>query len=558
MEFVVGIALVIVVLIIIGLLLRRRLYVSVDRLESWKVDIINRNVAEELSRMKELNLIGETLESFNKWTERWEAIVTEDLQDVEALLLQSEGFADRYKFSSAKESLAETEAKLTKLEEDLNAILTQLDELLTAEESSRKRVEEIKPIIEVMNEELTNNEELYGRGLLKFKSEFDKINNELVTYDKFVENGEYYQAKEIVNLVNDKIESVQKELEEYPDIYEKCKYKLPKELEELKEGIEEMKSEGYPVESLGYEKEIKNHQLELLICVKTIEEKELESSKETIPKIEESIQNMYDSLEAEVEGRKYIETELPLFKENLRELEEAFAHTHNEVLTLKEAYYFAQEDLNKIHTLDKEIEELKTKEVEVTKHLEEKTKGLSELKVELADGFVKLEQLNNDHQIFDEHIHMLRKDEIEAREKLDLLKNRLDDMSKKLKMNNLPGVPDFIWKKIDVANNERKKVVSKLSESPLDMKAIQSTLSNAEESIHSAEEQVDLIIEQAHLTERVIQYANRYRSSHPEVAESLIESEQLFRSYEYELALETAASAVELVEPGALKNIEAQ
>ena len=51
---------------------------------------------------------------------------------------------------------------------------------------------------------------------------------------------------------------------------------------------------------------------------------------------------------------------------------------------------------------------------------------------------------------------------------------------------------------------------------------------------------------------------NRYRSSNAELASSLDESEKLFRNSEYELALETAAAAIESVEPGALKKIEEQ
>ncbi|WP_010099199.1 septation ring formation regulator EzrA, partial [Ornithinibacillus scapharcae] len=47
-----------------------------------------------------------------------------------------------------------------------------------------------------------------------------------------------------------------------------------------------------------------------------------------------------------------------------------------------------------------------------------------------------------------------------------------------------------------------------------------------------------------------------YRSKFPLLAARLAEAEGLFRSYNYEVALEQAASALEEVEPGALKRIE--
>src|SRR5690625_7214541 len=95
MEYVIGIILVIIVIIIAGLLLRKRLYDSVDYYESWKLDIMNRNVAQELSKVKELNLQGETKNNFEQWKDQWETILNDDLADVEELLYDTEHAADR-------------------------------------------------------------------------------------------------------------------------------------------------------------------------------------------------------------------------------------------------------------------------------------------------------------------------------------------------------------------------------------------------------------------------------------------------------------------------------
>ncbi len=81
-------------------------------------------------------------------------------------------------------------------------------------------------------------------------------------------------------------------------------------------------------------------------------------------------------------------------------------------------------------------------------------------------------------------------------------------------------------------------------------------LSEAKAAVNEVTEQTDAMLDQARLTEQVIQYANRYRSQDPALAAKLGEAERLFRSYDYELALEQAAKAVEEVEPGSLKRIE--
>lgn len=558
MEYIVGAVLIVIIAIIIALVLRRRLYNMIDRLESLKVDIMNRNIAAELSRMKELNLTGETLESFNKWKDRWELILTEDLANVEVQLFDAEAYADRYKFSSSREELNKIEEKINEIEVELESIITQLNELLETEEASRKGVEELRPAINKMVEALIENEELYGRGILRFQIEFEELTNGLITYDDLVENGEYHQAKEVVEQVNKELKRVQVELEEYPELYKKCKFDLPKELNELIKGVRVMKADGYPVEHLGFEEKIKKHQKDLLTSVRTMEKKDLESSKEVIPEIQSNIEEMYDALEKEVEAREFLEIQLPTFKDSLDKFGEEFIQTQNEVIVLKEAYRFAADDLEKIKKLERSFEELQTQKASLAKQNEEKSKVLSKLGTQLEGGINQLEQLKIDHQIFSEHIQMLRKDEIEARDHLQKLRQELVIASRKLRTNNLPGVPEFIWKRISDAEAENEKVIVELSKTPLDIKTIQDALANAETSVNVAKEEIKIIIEQAYLTERVIQYANRYRSSNASLASKLVESEKSFRDSEYELALETAAAAIESVEPGALKKIEEQ
>src|SRR5699024_11839608 len=159
--------------------------------------------------------------------------------------------------------------------------------------------------------------------------------------------------------------------------------------------------------------------------------------------------------------------------------------------------------------------------------------------IQLDDSLNKHAQVESNHKTFSEHIKMLRKEEIEARNQLESLKQEIKAASRRLKMNNLPGITNFIWEKLNEAKVSNEKVIDELSKTPLDMKAIQETLANAEATENATQEDINVIIEQAYITQRVIQYANRYRRYNPELARSLDESEKLYRNSEYELALQT-------------------
>src|SRR5690625_5930739 len=112
-------------------------------------------------------------------------------------------------------------------------------------------------------------------------------------------------------------------------------------------------------------------------------------------------------------------------------------------------------------------------------------------------------------------MNRLRKDELESREILETLQAKLHETERKLQTSNLPGVPEFIWERVETSYKDITKVNEALEYQPLDISQVQHALNHAEKTIEQLEEEAQLVIEQCYLTEQVIQYANRYRSQYP-------------------------------------------
>ncbi len=54
MIYIIIAILLIIIILITGLIFRKRMYDEVDRQESWKLDIMNRNVAGQIARIKKI------------------------------------------------------------------------------------------------------------------------------------------------------------------------------------------------------------------------------------------------------------------------------------------------------------------------------------------------------------------------------------------------------------------------------------------------------------------------------------------------------------------------
>lgn len=556
MEYIIGIVLVVIALIIISLIMRKRIYDLVDRLEGWKLDVMNRNVSAQLTRIKALNLSGETQDRFESWKERWDYILSKSLPDIEEYLFDAEEAADRFRFSTAKKILRKTEQSLQTIEKDIDKILVELDALVESEESSRKEVENIQPAIKQLRKKIAQNRFQYGKAELRFEVEIDELAEMLDHYHELVDLGNYTEAKELVDSLKERLDLLTVEMEEFPEIYRACKQDIPAQIDDLYAGIREMKEEGFRIEHLGFENELQGYQQRLLDSVMALEKGTSTEASTLIKEVEDRIQEMYQLLEKEAIAKNYMETQVPSYQKSVEEIAASFEETKSEVDSLKQTYYFDDQDMEKYLSLEKSIAQLQKIINEVVEGLEEDDMPHSELRTQLETGFNQLEELYEKHHDFKVNIYNMRKDEIEAKEKLADIREQINETNRKIKKSNIPGVPNFIWNSMDEALEKSNHVLKTLEKSPLDIAEVQRSLTAAKSAVDLLVEQTEIMVDQARLTEQVIQYANRYRSKYPLLAAKLLEAENLFRSYEYEVALEQAAKALEEVEPGSLKRIE--
>lgn len=555
-AYIIGFILVIIVLIILGLILRKRVYDEVDRLEVWKMDIMNRRVTTELQRVKALNLSGETQQKFETWKETWDRILTRDLPDIEEFLLDAEESADRFRMPSAKKNLLAVEKTLTGIELMIEEMYAELDDLLDSEKQSRKEVMEVQPKIKELRNLLLQNRHLYGNAEQRFEKEINEQQDLLEHFYSMIDEGNYYEARQIVNTLRDNLTVLFEKIEDFPIIYKKCKREVPDQIHQLLSGIKEMKEEGYRIEHHNLEKELTTYQKQLTEQVLVLEKKDVTDLHFLLQSIEERISEIYLLLEKEAQAKTYVEKHITYFETLIKEVVTDFDATNEEVTNLQQTYYLEESDLELYANLEKWIHQLERQYQQVNNAIEVDKETYVSLRDQIETSYQDLKKLQESHQEFKDQVRTIRKDEIEAKKSIRVLKRELFDTTRKIQKSNLPGIPSFVWNLLDEATERSDQVIEKLAKQPLDMGEVSHALKEAETAVRGVIEQTNGLIEQAYLVELVIQYSNRYRSKYPLLAAKLTEAENFFRDFAYEEALDTASQALEDVEPNALRRLE--
>jgi septation ring formation regulator len=555
MELTIALIIVVVGLIIYGFYSRKQIYKEVDRLEAMKMELMHMPVAEEISKVKELNMTGETEELFERWREQWDDIVTAELPKVDELLFETEEAADKYRFKKAKLSLVHIQESLDETKVNIQKILDELQNLIGSEQSNRHDSETLEQFYREVKKKLLAHRYTYGKAEENLDQALTEIKERFNSFEEETDNGNYLQARDIVLSIQQDLTTINEYLEEIPKILTDCQTALPSQLEEVGEGYEEMCSQGYVLDHLQVKEtaDVLSHDLKWI--VEQVEDLNIEEARLRLTEVNQTIDQLYDSLEKEVYAYHAIHKESANVAFLLKQLQDRNKGLKEETLFVQQSYQLNEQDVAAYHKTDRELKRLSNLYYSVANKIAEHNLAYTVIQEELDEVSIHLKHVQNQQQSYIEILQTLRKDELAAKEQIQELRKQLLEAKRLIQKGNLPGVPVEYKERVEGAKHSLQEVMTKLEDKPLNISMVNELLEQAVETVQLTFQETEEMLKEAFLVEQVIQYGNRYRSRYPFVSQSLQEAEELFRKYHYHAALEQAAGALEQVEPGAVERL---
>jgi septation ring formation regulator len=555
MEFVIGTFILIIIMVTIGFLMKRKKYQVVDQLDKRKIEIMNRPVADELKKVKKLNMTGQTEELFERWRQTWDEIITTELPAIDEKLIDAESCIDKYRFRKAQEIMRQIEESLDSAEEKIDNLLQELNELVGSEEKNRRDMEEIKEKYRSARKRLLAHRHTYGKTAPILEIKLDSLSSQFDQFEELTAEGNYLEARELVLNLKEEMADLLHKMERIPVLIPECTSLLPSQLDELEEGYKEMEEQGYILNHLQLDKEIARIRKELDLYKDLIAKTEIQEVEDSLNETRENIDLLYELLEKEVKAKHDIIQNNNQTFELLQKLKKNNRKLKEETQIVQESYHLVDEQIDVPKKFDKELSLLEKRYEIVSSKIFAKQSAYSLLNDDLMEIRKSIESLQEEQERFAEFLGNLRKDELAARDKLEELRKMIHESHRKVAKSNVPGLPDSYKSLMEDASERINEVIQCLQMKPLNMNQVQDKLELAVEAVEVLNQKTDELIEQVFLAEKVIQYGNRYRSQYPNVREKLIEAEKAFRNYEFSEALEQAAAAVEKVDPQFLKKL---
>ena len=547
---------VLIILTTIAFLFRRKHIQEIGRLEKEKLQIQHKPILEEMTKVKQLNMTGETEEKFERWRTEWTEVMDVHMPKIDSLLFDVEDMVDRFRFRKATGTEKEIQEQIRFCDHKMNAILKELNELVGSEEKNRIEIEKLKEQHRAARKTVLAHQHSFGMTASPLEKELESFNPKFKEYDELTANGNYLQAREIVISLAAQGERLFMLIHETPSLLTELQNRIPASLRELRMGTKEMEDQSYYLQHLELPRQMQDIESEIKEMLAKMAELQIEAVQQQTNEINDRIDSFYDALENEVNARHYVDENYMHVADLLTDMTELATETSAEASYVQQSYrldekeaQIPQQSLKKMNGIVKRFEVL-------TARLEDQGSAYSSLSTELQQIYEELEQIAEEQESFTNRLKNLRIDENNVRTKLNELSRKLQNADRMLHRGNIPGIPDEMEARLEEADEQIYIVTQSLQEVPLNMKLVDSYLDNAAKAVNDVSGKVEELLENVMLIEWIIQYGNRFRASNPEVHTRLLDAEESFRQFRYAKALEEAATAVEEVEPGAMKRIE--
>ncbi|WP_216828956.1 septation ring formation regulator EzrA [Alkalihalobacterium elongatum] len=534
---------------------RKSLYKQVDQLEEWKLDILNRPITEEIAKVKGLTMSGETEQKFETWRKEWDGIVDVVLPDIEEDLFDVEELANKYRFNKAKQKNLLIEEKLKEVEDQLRAMLDDIDILVQSAEQNRTEIGDVKKLYQDLKKRFSSHRTSFGRAADLLEKRIEGIYEKFASFDEATKSGNYIQAREVLVIITDEITAEKLVMEAIPKFLVQLQTNIPGELKNLYFGMKDMEEAGFDLSHFNFEKDIqtiKEASEDLIVAVHSLE---LEGMDEKINEHIKKVDSIYDALEVEATSKQTVQAYLEQIAEKFIRTDEKIEDLNEDAKLVQQSYRVAEEQLKNHQKINKQLKELTTQLSVIEDAALKNTQSFTTLQAMVEIFNSEYEQLEEALEASRIALDTLRKDELKAKETLKELKFKLLEGKRMVQKSNIPGLPSYINSELEEGEEKLLAAIEKLQEIPLDLNGVIHIVEQAAIAVNNVYTLIEETVEKSKIAERLIQYGNRYRRKSEETNTQLSEAEMAFRSFYYDDAIELASTAIQKYEPNILEEL---
>lgn len=548
---IVSIVIILIIAYVACLIVRKRNDNLLVALEERKEELFNLPVNEEVEAVKALHLIGQSQVSFREWNQKWVDLSLNSFADIENHIFEAEGYNNAFRFVSAKNAIDSIESQIDLIEEDIASIRHGLMELKEQEEKNSGRVKHALNLFDSLQEAVRENPDSYGETLPELEKQLKNIEVEFSEFVMLNSSGDPIEASEILDKTEEHMIALNQIMDRIPSLIERVTKDFPEQLEDLESGYRKLVEQNYLFTEANIESQFQNIRVSIRENTALIVSFDLDAAEAENEGIQAKIDHLYKVFNREIEANKEavkISKNLPKFLEHVVQNTQLL---DEESQRLNTTYLLADSKLSRINQLKARLESIEIVVTESVEDIENPQVAYSILEERLDHSLASLKEIEEEQLVLADYLKSQELSESTARKKATLYINKLHTLKRYMEKRNLPGIPAEFLTNFFRTSDHVEALIAELDYKRINIEVVNRLLENATYDMNQLEELAYLIVQNATLTEQLLQYSNRYRSFDESVQKAFNRSLSIFeKDFDYQAAFEEISFALETVEPG--------
>lgn len=520
-----------------------------SNLEKEKNQILSAPILNELSKAESLAKDEKTKIKYEDWEKRFDKIRNDDIPEITEMLVNADEYLQDKNYKKLRPYLADIELRIYKLREKTNKLLDEIKEITLSEEKNRDRIVKLKSDYRVIKSDYEKDREAYAEVGPAINLEFENIEKRFADFEVAMTKKDYDEINYIVKGIDEMVEHISYVIKEVPAILIMCNELIPNKINDISNIYNSMIKRNFQLDYLNVEYNIKETNKK----IKDIKDRVKVLNLEDVVFELKTIISYYDSLYADFEkeklARSKFDEDLKSFKLKLSRSEKVIKKLVDEIDDISSNYDLTKEDIDRIKMIDKEIKSIRASFNNLIDCDRNHSFPYSKLSKELEYLIIKLSKID-DNLSYDMHtIGTMKDDEKRAREQLDNIKDLLKKARNRIRLYNIPVIPNKYFVELKDASDAIKEINKELNKKPINIDTLNIRVDTARDLSFKVFNTTNDLLKNTMMAEETIVYGNRYRNLREQTDYGLDEAEKLFFKGEYKKALKVASDAIDFVDP---------
>lgn len=529
---------------------KKELKKIIDNLEIEKNKIDSTPIIPELSKVEALVKNEKMDIIYHNWKERLSDIKEKQIPQLTDMLIEAEYSLTNANYNGAIYKIAKLEMEIYKVRTNSEILLNEIKGVTSSEERNRKTITGLKAKYRELYQKYTSNQTEYGDVSRSISLQFETIAKSFELFERTMENKEVLEINDIIKSIESMVKNMDIIIEEVPSILLMANNILPKRINEATDVYHKMTKEGYPLDYLNVEYNIKEANKKLADVLDRTRVLNLEDNLFELKVLLDYFDSLFGDFEKEKVEKKNYEEINEKFSSKLSKINGLVNEIFKQIDEIKNIYNLSKEDIKTLEDIHHDLDVLNDDYRLLMGNTKDSNFAFSKIIKEIENLFVRLVSIEDSLDNSLDVIGSMRDDELRARQQLEEIKSILKKSKMYIRDCNLPTIPKSYYTELNEASAAIKEIVKELEKKPITIKTLNTRVDTARDLVLKLYTKTKDIMKNARFAEMAIVYGNRYRSNVEGVDKNLTYSEVLFFKGEYKKSLELSINVLNRIEPG--------